>query len=197
MPMGGLAHGSVHARPSAQPPIYMREIFRAHLCRVAFKHLLQPIKCHMQSFRALGKFVTPFSTPNTHIAGERGGGSPFFYFIGILIFFRVRSPCKISKPYIKTFWQKSKDRRERRERRKKKAVNSGHLVIYAQRRSAQFSLFSSGSWYSELSLATLDQGGRLSSGVLAILPASKEAKSPRGGTKGNYARRGCRRGQHF
>ena len=87
MPMGGLAHGSVHARPSAQPPIYMREIFRAHLCRVAFKHLLQPIKCHMQSFRALGKFVTPFSTPNTHIAGERRGGTVFpILFSEILIF---------------------------------------------------------------------------------------------------------------
>ena len=36
-PMGVLAPGSAHARPSAQPPSTLAEIFGARVCRVTFK----------------------------------------------------------------------------------------------------------------------------------------------------------------
>ena len=62
------------------------------------------------------------------------GGSPqFFSLIGILIFLWVRSPCKISKPYDKPFWEKRKGR----ERRKKTALTVVTKPS-AHRRSEQF-----------------------------------------------------------
>ena len=41
----------------------------------------------------------------------------------------LRSPCKISDPYVNPFWEKSNAGREKKkEEREKNAVNSGHLV---------------------------------------------------------------------
>ena len=53
-PMGVLAPGSAHARPSARPPFDMREKnYGAHVCRVTFKHPHQPLRSHIGSFRTL------------------------------------------------------------------------------------------------------------------------------------------------
>ena len=49
------------------------------------------------------------------------------FFVGILIFLLLMSPCKFSKSYNKPLWEKSNLCGEK-ERKRKHAVNSGHLV---------------------------------------------------------------------
>ena len=49
--------------------------------------------------------------------GGRGGLD--FFFIGILIFMLLRSPCKISKHYDNPFWERSNNRKKKEEERKK------------------------------------------------------------------------------
>ena len=47
----------------ARPPINMSEnVVSAHVCKVTFKHLPQPIRSHTQSFRTLGLLlkIPPF-----------------------------------------------------------------------------------------------------------------------------------------
>ena len=53
----------------------------------------------MPSFGTLGQLLKlpTFSTQKCHSAGGRGG--PRFFFIGILIFMLLRSPCKNLKTY--------------------------------------------------------------------------------------------------
>ena len=43
--------------------------------------------------------------------------------IGILIFWLLRSPCKISKPYDNPFWENGDGGGERRESEEKKSVS--------------------------------------------------------------------------
>ena len=53
-PMGVLAPGSAHARPSARPPFDLSEKnYGARVCRVTFKHPHQPLRSHIGSFRTL------------------------------------------------------------------------------------------------------------------------------------------------
>jgi hypothetical protein len=61
--MGVLAPRSAHARPSAWPPSTLpRGNFSgAHVCRVAFKRLPQPLRSHIRSFGILGQLLK-FST---------------------------------------------------------------------------------------------------------------------------------------
>ena len=48
-PMGVLAPGSAHARPSALPPIdTSRKLSGTRVCRVTFKHLPQPLISHIE-----------------------------------------------------------------------------------------------------------------------------------------------------
>ena len=129
MPMGGLANGSVHVRPHWRE----RKNFGSNVCRIASKHLTQPTKS-IQSFRTLGKF-DPLSTQNRHSAGGRGGPG-IILFIGILIFLWVRRPFKFSKTYHEPFAEKSNPRREKERNKQTKNVNSGHLAMSAQWRSA-------------------------------------------------------------
>ena len=76
--------------------------FGAHVCRVTFKHLPQPLRSHIQSFGTLGQLlkIPPFSA---HSAVGRGG-SLNFVLVGIRLFLWVRSPCKISESYD-NFWK--------------------------------------------------------------------------------------------
>jgi hypothetical protein len=49
-----VAPGSAHGRPSARPPNQHEQKFSsAHVCRVTFKHLTQPLRTHIQSFGTL------------------------------------------------------------------------------------------------------------------------------------------------
>ena len=75
---------------------------------------------------------SPLFSQNRVIWRGRGGPRNFFP-NGILIFLWVRSPCKISKPYDKPFWEKRKGR----ERRKKTALTVVTKPS-AHRRSEQF-----------------------------------------------------------
>ena len=77
---GVLTPGSVHARPSAQPPIDTSGNFSAH---VSAESLFE---------------ISPFSGQNRVILGGRGGPRIIF-FIGILLFLLLRSPCKVSNSY--------------------------------------------------------------------------------------------------
>jgi hypothetical protein len=51
----------------------------AHVCRVTFKHLPQPLQSHILSFGILGQLfkIPPFSAHKLHSAGV--GGSPNFF----------------------------------------------------------------------------------------------------------------------
>jgi hypothetical protein len=78
-PMGVLALGSAHARPSALPPSTLAEIFR-HTCLQS--HLQKHLKSHIRSFGTLGQLLKiPTWTPKYMI--ERGGmGGPQLIFFG-------------------------------------------------------------------------------------------------------------------
>ena len=69
-----LAPGFAHARPSAQPPIDTSGNC-ACVCKISFKHLLQPLISHIQSNETLGQLlkIPPFSAQNWHSAGGKGG----------------------------------------------------------------------------------------------------------------------------
>ena len=65
------------------------------------------------------------SHQNRFFLGGRRGPRNFVFFIGILIFLLVRSPCKISE--FNHFGEKSNMGREKE--RRTKAVNSGYLTV--------------------------------------------------------------------
>jgi hypothetical protein len=69
--MGVLAPGSAHARPSAQPPIDVSGNFLAHVSTESPSNI----------------FLNP-----SEVISEVSE-------VGILIFFLLRSPCKIWEPY--------------------------------------------------------------------------------------------------
>ena len=75
--LGVLAPGSVHARPSARPPINTIGNFSGtHVCRVTFKHLPQPLRSHIRSFGTIGQLlkIPPFPPKNIIVWGEGGVG---------------------------------------------------------------------------------------------------------------------------
>ena len=117
-PMGVLAPRSVHARPSARPPIDTIGNFPAHVSAVTFTNFPHPLRSNIRSFRTLGKVlkIFPLTPPIYDIAGGRGGPQ-LFYLIGILIFLLVRSPCKIWELFLGDLADDG--RRERGERREK------------------------------------------------------------------------------
>ena len=78
--MGVLAPGSAHARPSGQPPIDTSGNFPA------------PVSAEWPSAFKIGLFWGV------------GGVPEFFFFIGILLFLLLRSPCKNLEPYDNPFW---------------------------------------------------------------------------------------------
>ena len=101
MPMGVLAPGSAHARPSARPPINMSGNPKFRNPRTTFEN-------------------TPLSALKCHSAGV---GPRIIFLIGILIFLLLRSPCKISQPYDNPFWDFSKGGA-------KKKINLPIIVAY-------------------------------------------------------------------
>ena len=115
--MGVLATGSANARPSCSPPIDTRRNFPAHVYRVTFKNLPQPLRSHIRSFGTLGQLLNlpPLSPQICGSAGGRGGPR-LFWLIGILIFLLLMSPCKNLKAYDNPFWSFE----QRHEERKKK-----------------------------------------------------------------------------
>ena len=87
---------SAHAcRVCLSPHQHERKFFGACVCRVTFKHLLQPLRSHIRSFGTLGQLfkIPPLSAQICHSAGGRGGPR-FIFLIGILIFLWLNSPCK-------------------------------------------------------------------------------------------------------
>ena len=90
----------------SSPHRHERKFSGAHVCRVTFKHLPQPLRSHIRSFGTIGQLfkIPPFSAQKSHSAGGMGG-PPNFFLVGILIFLLLRSPCKISKPYDNPFWE--------------------------------------------------------------------------------------------
>ena len=71
-PMGVLAPGSAHAWPSAQPPSTPAEIFRAHICKVFFKHLAQSLRSHFRSFGTLGQLLKKLSLSTQNLLSAGG-----------------------------------------------------------------------------------------------------------------------------
>ena len=63
----GGPHSRVCARKTLCSALHQRErkCFGAHVCTVDSKHLPQPIKSHIQSFRTLGKFSNPLVHPKS------------------------------------------------------------------------------------------------------------------------------------
>ena len=61
--------------PPLSPPLTPAEIW----CKFTSKHLLQPLRSHIQSFRTIGQLLklTPLSAQKCHSAGGKGG-SPIF-----------------------------------------------------------------------------------------------------------------------
>ena len=55
---------------------------------------------------------------------QHGVGGSRFFFIGILIFRLIRSPCKISEQYDNLFWQKSKGLRRKKKKKEKYYVHA-------------------------------------------------------------------------
>ena len=105
-PMGVLAPGSAHARPSARPPIDTSGNFSGtRVCRVTFKISPNPSK------KLLKK---PKKSPPRGPGG--GAGSNFFFTQIFIIFFR--SPCKIWEPYDNPFWKNSDGGGEKEEEKK-------------------------------------------------------------------------------
>jgi hypothetical protein len=102
--MGVLAPGSEHARPSAQPPIDNSGNFPA------------PVSAEWPSaFKTV-----PFSGQNRVILGGRGG-HPNFFFIGILLFLLLRSPCKNLEPYDNPFGGFSNGGNKKKRKEKEQA----------------------------------------------------------------------------
>ena len=56
---------------------------------------------------------------------NQGGVGRNLFLIGILLFLWIRSPCKVSEPYLPSFWYKSKDLRGRK---RNNAKYYGHYV---------------------------------------------------------------------
>jgi hypothetical protein len=98
-PIFPLAHRLRKLDRSLVPHRHKRKFPGAHVCRVTFKHLPQPLRSHIRSFRTLGQFfkIPPLSAQICHSAGGRGGPRNLFC-IGILIFLwlahaKFRNPC--------------------------------------------------------------------------------------------------------
>ena len=104
--MGVLAPRSAQAGPSARLPIQTS----GNYLQVTFKHLPQPLRSHIRSYRTLGQLlkIPPFSAHSARI----------FILVGILLFSNFRSPCKISEPYNNSFWEKINSGGRQREREK-------------------------------------------------------------------------------
>ena len=73
---------SVCATLRSTPHRHQCKFFGAHVCKVTFKHLLQPHICHMQSFGTIGKLFSispPFYPPKNGIVwGEEGTSYNFW-----------------------------------------------------------------------------------------------------------------------
>ena len=82
---------------------------------------LSPSSSLAEIFRrtCLGGFFSQFSPPPQ-----------------ILFFFWVKTPCKISEPYVNPFWEKSNCGGKKKER-EKNAVISGHLVPWQRMQAAR------------------------------------------------------------
>jgi hypothetical protein len=89
----------------SSPHRHERKFSGAHVCRVTFKHLHQPLRSHIWSFGTLGQLfkIPPFSARKSHSTGVRG--VPDFFLVGIIISLLLRSPCKITKSYDSPFWE--------------------------------------------------------------------------------------------
>ena len=101
-PMGVLAPGSAHARPSARPPIDTSGNFQAHMSAESpsnispnhsevISEVSEPYQYHKLFWDIFE--ISTFSGQNRVIWGGRGVPRNFFL-IGILIFMLLRSPCK-------------------------------------------------------------------------------------------------------
>jgi hypothetical protein len=62
--------------------------------------------------------ISPFSGQNRIILGGKGGPQNNF-FIGILLFLLLRSPCKNLEPYDNPFWGFSNGGNKKKENKRK------------------------------------------------------------------------------
>ena len=102
--MGVLAHRLACLTVRLSPNRHERKISSIHICRVTFKHLPQPLWSYILSFETLWQLfkIPPFSAQKSHSA--RGRGVPqILFWVGILMVWLLRSPCKIVKPYNNHF----------------------------------------------------------------------------------------------
>ena len=84
--MGVLAPSLRMLERTARPAIDANGISGAHVCRITFKHLPQPLRSHIQSFITLGQLFKIPPCPPKYVIVRGVGGSPNVFFIGILIF---------------------------------------------------------------------------------------------------------------
>jgi hypothetical protein len=102
-PMGVLAPGSEHARPSARAPIDTSGNSPADMSTES------PSNISPNLSKVISKVLEPEDNfwnypPLSAQLSHSRGGPRIFFLIGILIFLLVRSPCKISKPYNNPYW---------------------------------------------------------------------------------------------
>ena len=109
-PMGVLAPGSAHARPSAQPPIDMSGNFQAPVSAELTSNI-SPNPSEViskvsglsdKSFLEIFE-ISPFSGQN-RVNWRGRGPSIFFPKIKIFQLLLLGSPCKNLEPYDKPFW---------------------------------------------------------------------------------------------
>jgi hypothetical protein len=90
---GGPRSPSAHAWPFARPPIDTSGNFPANMSAES------PLNTSPNPSEPLGNFskYPPFPPKNRIVRGI--GGSSMIFLVGLLIFWLLRSPCKISEPY--------------------------------------------------------------------------------------------------
>jgi hypothetical protein len=88
----------------------------------------------ISGFESLGQLfkIPPLSAKKSHSAGGRG--VPDLFWVGIITFLLLRSPCKISKPYDNPSGRISNE--PGRGERETNAIYSGHLRLCQQPRAA-------------------------------------------------------------
>ena len=103
----------------SSPHRHKRKFTGARLCRVTYKHLHQPLRCHIRSFGTLGQIfkIPPLSAQICHSAGSRGGVPNHFFWLECSYFCYLGARAKFQNPMTAPSGRISNEPR-RREREK-------------------------------------------------------------------------------
>jgi hypothetical protein len=118
--------------PLLKPPSTLTEIFRCTCLGKGSKNVLINILAISGDSKHFS-FCSQKNMKNRPPGGQTG--SPKFVSPQILCFLWVKTPCKISEPYINPFWEKNN--MGRKKKKKKNAVKSGHLFAWQRTQAAR------------------------------------------------------------